>query len=336
MRTQNHVKTRFCQKTRHKAAATREHPVAPPGRGHNDGICFRPRRQLLRACDKPVQVRASHQGQKLRRRVTNRFQRPETLDLPLARAEYRVVIIKAEKLVGMHITQRMHHVHVLFHTGTAANLQDVNPRRRQHEDIGFQKSQRRVGRIAGADKLRRHERLKFRIVHVKDRIVFRGRQVRHGNSAFHQRHQHRTPRRPIALRFGINDDLIFLQIILASRRPVDKAADDRREFPRHKVSARYQPHHHGQQHAPGTGIQIRPSVRGRQNDGRCRQHPRFVFLPQGNEFLHLGPVLQRFLKIIQCVRRAVVLADLFHRLDGTNDAFAQFGGTHSFGARKNH
>ena len=237
MRTQNHVKTRFCQKARHEAAAARKHPVAPPGRGHNDGVSFRPRRQLLRAGDKPAQVRAPHQGQKFRRRVTNRFQCPETLDLTLARTKHRVVIIETKKLVGMHITQRMHHVHVLFHTGTAANLQDVNPRRRQHENIGFQKAQRRVGRIAGTDKPRRHERLKFRIIHVKDRIVFSGRQVRHGNPAFHQRYQHRTPRRPIAFRFGINDDLIFLQIILASRRPVDKATDDGREFPRHKVSA---------------------------------------------------------------------------------------------------
>ena len=199
MRTQNHVKTRFCQKARHEAAAAREHPVAPPGRGHNDGIYFRPRRQLLRACDEPVQVGAPHQGQKLRRRETNRFQRPETPDLSLARAKHRVVIIETKKLIGVHVTQRMHYVHVLFHPRTATNLQDVNPRRRQYEDIGFQKAQRRVGRIAGADKPRRHERLKFRIIHVKDRIVFGGRQVRHGNSSFHQRHQHRTPRRPIAL-----------------------------------------------------------------------------------------------------------------------------------------
>ena len=183
-------------------------------------------------------------------------------NLMRTRAEDRIVVVKAVELVAVNVGRGVHEVNVALDALRAANLQNVDPRRRQNEEVRLQKAERRVGGVAFADIVR----VDVRKTRRKDRILFVRREVGHAFPRRSQSPQDRLEGSPIGGRFRIDHDALAGQFLSFAPHPEDELPNEGGKTSDEEVARRGKAHDDRKEHAPRARVEIGPGFERRRDE----------------------------------------------------------------------
>ena len=283
MRAQDDLVSGFGKEARHGGPIAREHAVLAPRRGHEHAVPFGLHAVFLAfaAGGKGVHVRAADQRKLLGLRAALGLEQAQGIGLILAAAQHGVVIVEGEELVGVDVAQGVDDVDVLLHALGAANLQNVDAWRGEHEGVGLKEVQRGVGRVARADVAAGDA---VRQVGLEAGVVLGGGEIFHSFATAAEFFQQGPERAPVVGRFAVDGDMLALQKFALARGLEQHGSEQRRELAHQKIRRRQQADEHGKEHTSRARVKV-----GVGRAGACRdQQAQKGRIAKGAEF-HANP-----------------------------------------------